>query len=209
MAKYSEDLRDKPFENYNEYMQYIFDCVNTSLDKYITHMKSIYSQGEGNGYKNVLYPDIEIAGDNVHTKLEQFYTDSDADNDQKSDDDEDSDFFDDLDDEEGEEDEDLDESVTDEDDIDEELLALLGSFSESNVDNSLDTSGGKAKLAEKIAEDKHVGVYDRIKMIEERAELTIESGVKLPFHTLCKKLEFEPFTLFCFACGILSSTQTD
>lgn len=211
MAKYSEDLRDKPFENYNEYMQYIFDCVNTSLDKYITHMKSIYSQGEGNGYKNVLYPDIEIAGDNVHTKLEQFYTEGDTDNDnvQKSDDDEDSDFFDDLDDEEGEEDEDLDESVTDEDDIDEELLALLGSFSESNVDNSLDTSGGKAKIAEKIAEDKHVGVYDRIKMIEERAELTIESGVKLPFHTLCKKLEFEPFTLFCFACGILSSTQTD
>ena len=23
------------------------------------------------------------------------------------------------------------------------------------------------------------------------------------------KLKFEPFTLFCFACGILSSTQTD
>ena len=29
MAKYSEDLKDKPFENYNEYMQYIFDCVNS------------------------------------------------------------------------------------------------------------------------------------------------------------------------------------
>ncbi len=190
MAKYSEELRDKPFENYNEYMQYIFDCVNTCLDKYIDHMKVIYSQGDGNGYKNVLYPDIEVAGDSVHTKLESFYSDEEEQA-------------------ESDDDEEIETEDDDESDVDDELLELLSSFSNNNVDSAVTVENEDDNVSGKISADNNVGVYDRIIMIENRAEHTSEKGIKLPFHELCKKLEFEPFTLFCFACGILSSTQTD
>ncbi|MCR5775346.1 MAG: ATP-binding protein, partial [Lachnospiraceae bacterium] len=57
--------------------------------------------------------------------------------------------------------------------------------------------------------DSRVSVRDRLSFISERARITVEEGTELPFYELCTKLKFEPFTLFCFACGILSSTQTD
>ena len=189
MARYSEDLKDKPFENYNEYMRYIFDCVNNSLDKYIDHMKTIFAQGDGGGYKNVLYPDIEIAGDSVRTKLESFYADPDLDEAEEAA---------------------ADSAAAEEmEDIDPEFLDLLTAFSVNNVDSAISDDEEGESVSSKIQEDQKVGVYDRILTIERRADKSLEKGIKLPFHELCKKLEFEPFTVFCFACGILASTQTD
>ena len=45
--------------------------------------------------------------------------------------------------------------------------------------------------------------------IQSRAGAAAETGIALPFYEICRKLEYESFTVFCLACGILSSTQTD
>ncbi|MCR5773940.1 MAG: hypothetical protein K6G42_02525, partial [Lachnospiraceae bacterium] len=82
--KYDESLKNKPFKSYNEYMQYIFDCVNTSIDRYLDKMKAVYANDEG-GYKNVLYPDLELAGDMTRNHVERFYTEGEADTDSEDD----------------------------------------------------------------------------------------------------------------------------
>ncbi len=71
MGKYDEALKGQPFKDYGEYMQYVFDCVNRSLDSYLGEMKTVFASGQG-GYKNVLYPDLEIASDVCKAKLESF-----------------------------------------------------------------------------------------------------------------------------------------
>ena len=50
---------------------------------------------------------------------------------------------------------------------------------------------------------------EMIDYINARAALAGEAGVSLPFYEICRKLSYENFTIFCLACGILSSTQTD
>ncbi len=72
MGSFEKDNANRPFRDYNEYMQYIFDCVNGCLDSYINKMKVTFANGEG-GYKNVLYPDIELAGDACKNRLEDSY----------------------------------------------------------------------------------------------------------------------------------------
>lgn len=199
MGRYSEELKTKAFEDYNEYMEYIFDCVNTGIDGYITKMKEMYASGDG-GYKNVLYPDIEVASDTCRVKIEQFYggdsDDSDDDDDLFSDGEEDGE-------EEYEEDEEYDVSEND------DLLSLLGSFGAGGSEEDEFSGGSSSDLAAEAVSVSDLSLSDRLSYIAERAELTIEEGTPLPFYELCKKLEFEPFTVFCFACGILSSTQTD
>lgn len=197
-VKYDEKLKNEPFRDYNEYMQYIFDCVNTSIDRYLEGMKTVYANEEG-GYKNVLYPDLELAAEMSRTQVERFYSDGD-------DTDADTDAY--------EEESGSGEEFEDEDiDEDDELLSLLGSF---NSGGDEDEDAGREESSEKasvkrsdIESDSKVPVRERLSFIDERAALTVESGTPLPFYELCHKLEFEPFTLFCFACGILSSTQTD
>ena len=71
MNRYSEKSRNTPYENYGEYMTYIFDCVNTGIDRYLTDMKTLYATEDG-GYKNVLYPDLEVAGDVCKEMLSAF-----------------------------------------------------------------------------------------------------------------------------------------
>ena len=79
--------------------------------------------------------------------------------------------------------------------IDRDLLGLLEMF-------DIETS----KVTE---EKKSLTTYEKLEYIRHRAEISLEHGIKLPFYELCKKLNFEDFTIFCFACGILASTQTD
>ena len=55
-------------------MDYIFACVNINLAEYINGLKSKYATGQG-GYKNVMYPDIEIAYDLCETRIRQFMED--------------------------------------------------------------------------------------------------------------------------------------
>ena len=58
--RFGEELMSQPFKSYDEYMSYIFACVNYRLSDYIGELKKKYDAGQGN-YKNVMYPDIEIA----------------------------------------------------------------------------------------------------------------------------------------------------
>ena len=193
MANFNEELNNKPFKDYSEYMQYIFDCVNSSINSYIAHLKVIYANGDG-GYKNIMYPDIELAEATCHSRLTESYKGKsgiyeedeldvkDEDIDTQADVDEDSD-----------------------DDVDDELMSLLGDFAASNSDESEDD----ADIWDEIKKDAKLPIVERLKTIDERARITVDNGIELPFYELCKRLEFEPFTQFCFACGILSSTQTD
>ncbi|MBR1861760.1 MAG: AAA family ATPase, partial [Lachnospiraceae bacterium] len=197
MAKKSTQSKKAvtPFVSYDEYMKHIFDCVNRCLSDYLEGMKSTFSNGQG-GYKNVLYPDLEIASDSALEQVSRFERDMAA---EKEDTDEDSSMsgmF-----------------GSDEEDDEEynELAALLGAFST----NDSDTVKEKEKEKEedgKSREEKTGGapsVADRIEKIQLRAKAAFEEGVEMPFYELCEKMDFDPFTIFCFACGILSSTQTD
>ncbi len=194
MGKYEEALKTKPFKDYNEYMEYVFDCVNSCLDKYMDHIKHVYASGDG-GYKSILYPDIEVASDACKIKLEEFYSDNSSSyedlsvtNEEKR-----SDAF------------DEDEEEEEEDEENDELLALLGGFSTVSEPED-DTDNGSASNTPVI---EHIDVHEKLDMVSARADLTIEAGISLPFYELCRKLKFEHFTTFCFACGILASTQTD
>ena len=173
----------QPFKNYNEYMQAIFDCVNGCLDSYISKMKVTFADGQG-GYKNVLYPDIELAEDAVKNRLTASYTARLNEETQVA--------------EKGKKSKDSEDDEKEEN-LDPALVELFGEFATEKKDDVWD----------KVEADINIPIAQRLSSIEERAKLTIESGIELPFYELCNRLEFEPFTKFCFACGILSSTQTD
>ena len=161
-VKYDEKLREKPFGSYNEYMQYIFDCVNTGLDRYLEGMKEVYANEEG-GYKNVLYPDLELAAQMSRSHVERFYADV---RDDVSD--------------SAEEDEDTAEDTDDEEDIeDDELLSLLGAFrSDEGSDDDYDTPQSSISNAasESIKSDASVTLRDRLSFIDDRAALSVEAG---------------------------------
>ena len=182
MRKYDSNLLNTPFSSYDEYMQYVFNCVNTALDQYIDGMKTTYANEQG-GYKSILYPDIEIAGDTCRNQVERFYSDDEAED-------------------EGEAQESGDEEENEEEAVDEELMALLGAF-------SVEREEPKPHKQVSKGEDSSLSITEKLDYIDKRAAATVEKGIPLPFYALTQKLKFEPFTLFCFACGILSSTQTD
>ena len=202
MGNFEKGTNNKPFRDYSEYMQYIFDCVNCCLDAYITKMKVTFANGEG-GYKNVLYPDIELAGETCKNRLEasykQYSVEKPAKNGRKKAKTKAKEALE-------QEDEDIEESSEDS-----ELLNLLGGFSNSDFFKNEDSEdeGENEEIWNEIKKDSDIPVLERLKTIEERARLTIENGTELPFYELCNRLSFEPFTVFCFACGLLSSTQTD
>ena len=221
MGSFDESNNNKPFRDYNEYMQYVFDCVNGCLDAYISKMKVTFANGEG-GYKNVLYPDIELAGDACKNRLEDSYRRRDKGEsasviqEEEEEKKEESsgpipdlfgDFFGSSGDEEAAQSED-----EDDEEIDDDLMKLLGNFAaENNIEETEAVLAEKESgdIWEEIEKDTRIPVLDRLRVIDERAEATLAQGIELPFYELCKRLKFEPFTKFCFACGILSSTQTD
>lgn len=153
-------------------MDYLFACVNNRMDLYLEEMKGLFASGQG-GYKNVLYPDLEIAHTMCQEKIHSFAAEQVE----------------------------VGSQETEEDDggLNEELLALLGDFA---------AEMGKADKGEPSKQELP-GSGEMLAYISARAEKTLEAGTALPFYSLCKKMEFEPFTVFCFACGILASTQTD
>lgn len=196
------------FANYDEYMDNIFDCVNRCLHAYLENMKVVYANGQG-GYKNVLYPDLEVASDATVEQINKYSVkygepvteDSSADS-------EEDDPFDGL-----FADDDEDEDSSGDEDFDDELLALFGEFGaeeermgDDPVGDIRGTSGGEKAAAQTVP---LMDVTDRILKIQEEAKASAEGGVAMPFYELCAKCGFDPFTIFCFACGILSSTQTD
>lgn len=163
-------LKDIPFKSYSEYMEYLFVCINLAMDEHLRQMKTLFATGQG-GYKNVLYPDLEIAADVCSERISRFQN-ADSDVMQEEDDD-----F----------------------EISEDLLSLFGDFvKQENVGYEVEDGISELDSPE-----------NRIKYINQRAEKTIEEGISLPFYTLCKNLNMDDFTIFCFASSILASTQTD
>ncbi len=179
MGRFDESLRGEPFAGYGEYMDYVFACVNIGVDAYLTELKQIFATGQG-GYKNVLYPDIEVAHDVCRDQMERFRS-ADAPAAEP-------------------------EAAEQMPELDPDLMDLLSAFS-LDADNA---SGASDDQTEGAADGGDaMSLSEMLSYIEERAELTAAAGIRLPFHEICAKLSFEPFTVFCFACGILSSTQTD
>ncbi len=172
MDKFDISFAEKPFLDYGEYMEYLFACINLAMDAHLTQLKRIFATGQG-GYKNVLYPDLEVAADICAERIDRFC------------------FM------NGEEA--LEASPNGEElpELSDELLSLFGSFAEET-----------AAQPEQEAKDS-LSPLQRLEIIAQRAEKTLEAGISLPFYELCKKLEMDPFTVFCFASGILASTQTD
>ena len=70
-GKFTEELKTEPFQSYDEYMDYIFACCNAALAGHIRELKRKYVAGQG-GYKNVMYPDIEIASNLCEDKIQEF-----------------------------------------------------------------------------------------------------------------------------------------
>ena len=191
MGSFDKDTNNKPFKSYSEYTQFVFDCVNGCLDAYISKMKVTFANGEG-GYKNVLYPDIELAGDACKNRLASSYKerfgknktssdDSDSDISSENDDfdfdfnpksDEDDFFGTGL----SDSDEDDNSLSDDESDIDDELLKLLGSFAadngiedENDSDNDDDETAISDDLWDEIEKDTKIPVLERLQIIDERA----------------------------------------
>lgn len=177
---FSKDLQDKPFTDYEEYMSYVFACVNMTLDDYLNGMKKTYLSDQG-GYKNVLYPDLEVAHDLCQRKIDVFYSQEE---------------------ESAESTEPQDDVQTNEDDnFEDEIFSLLEGF----AGTAQKSSDGAPKQNRSVRLD----ACEMIEWLDHRAARSIEAGVSLPFYELIHRLDFAPFTVFCFACGILSSTQTD
>ncbi len=172
--KFDRKLEGEPFSGYPEYMDYLFACVNSRMDLYLEEMKGLFASGQG-GYKNVLYPDLEIAHTMCQEKIHIFSSETVRDSEDK---------------ETGEE---------QPAELSDELMALLGDYA---AEMATVASGGNHSVREPDCEE-------MMAFIEVRAEKTLEAGIALPFYSLCKKMEFEHFTTFCFACSILASTQTD
>ena len=67
------DSANKPFESYNSYIQFLFACADNQLCIYLENMKPMLLSNDGS-YKNILYPDIELAHDLCKKHLSDFST---------------------------------------------------------------------------------------------------------------------------------------
>lgn len=72
---FSEDGQ-KPFDSYRQYTDYLFACVDFQLSKYIGNLMGLFANENG-GFKNVIYPDVEIARDICENKINDFCAKSD------------------------------------------------------------------------------------------------------------------------------------
>lgn len=170
--KFEQRLSNTAFSGYGEYMEYLFACVNMALDEHLERMKLFFATGKG-GYKNVLYPDLEVASEICAKNVRGFqYNNDNAELEE-------------------------DNAETEEDGLSEDLLALFGDFAK------------ESSKEEKKMEEEFLNTGSRMEYIAGRARKTVEEGISLPFYDLCQKLNMDTFTVFCFASGILASTQTD
>ena len=159
------EKKNTPFSGYREYTEHLFACVDRQLSSYIEHLMQLFAS-DGGGFKNVLYPDIEIARDLCEKHLADFH--AAAVSDTQSTDEADDDLI-----------------------LPDELVSLFAGF------------GDELPAA---PAQKETDIADLLAYIDHRAALTEQP---LPLYDLCAKLHFAPFTVFCFACAILSSTQTN
>lgn len=169
---FDREQKNDAFESYESYMEYLFACVNEGISRCLERLKEVYATGQGD-YKNVLYPDLEIAHDTCREKLNQFRIHQEE---QK-------------------------ETEAEPEAVAPELLELFGDF--------LEEQGRRQEETAEAEPEKDWTMEEMMDYVQSRAASARESGISLPFYEICKKLEYEHFTVFCLTCGILSSTQTD
>ena len=170
MELFERDWSERPFADYQDYTDHLFACVDRQLSAYIDGMMRLFAGNDG-GFKNVLYPDIEVARDLCEKHLTDFrakMAGPAAAAPQET-------------------------EAAEEPDLPDDLLELFGAL------------GGEERVPE-AGPEKEMSVEERMAYIDHRAALT---ETPLPLYDLCRKLEFSPFTTFCFACAVLSSTQTN
>lgn len=167
MERFDVTRRDLPFADYQEYTDHLFACVDRQLSAYIDDMMRLFA-GENGGFKNVLYPDIEVARDLCEKHLLDFQARTAS--------------------PEASTEEDADEDAVE---LPDGLAELFGALNEETAEPET---------------EEEVSVEELMDYISHRAALT---KVPLPLYSLCRKLDFSPFTTFCFACAVLSSTQTN
>ena len=164
MSFFDQSLRETPFADYRDYTDHLFACVDRQLSSYVGVLMRLFASDNG-GFKNVLYPDIEIARDLCEKHLLDFRSRTENGG--------------------------ADENPDGADVLPDELSALFGALTEE-----LPTSA--------VEDDENIEAL--MDYIDRRASLT---EAPLPLYRLCRRLEFSPFTTFCFACAVLSSTQTN
>ncbi len=164
MSFFDQSLRETPFADYRDYTDHLFACVDRQLSSYVGGLMRLFASDNG-GFKNVLYPDIEIARDLCEKHLLDFRSRAEKGG--------------------------ADEKPDGADDLPDEFSALFGALAEESPVPA--------------AEDEE-NIEALMDYIDRRASLT---EAPLPLYRLCRRLEFSPFTTFCFACAVLSSTQTN
>lgn len=189
-TRFREELKNKPFEDYNEYMDYIFACVNFRLSDYIEGLMNKYDAGQGN-YKNVLYPDIEIAHDLCSDHMIRFMQEDARDD---------------------------EETEMELPEINQELNDLLAVFDidEDTEDDLADSKQDGMDFADLLGAGSEktdlsafrIPVEEMMDFIDARLAVTDTTQVMLPFYELCNKLGFGHFSTFALASAVLSSTQT-
>lgn len=203
--KFSAQWKDRPFADYDEYMEYIFACVNYRLSDYIGGLMKKYDAGQGN-YKNVMYPDIKIAHDLCLERTMRFAKRKAAlggDGEETAGRGEGAACSGKNGAEDGEQ---AAKGREESAEIDRELSDLLGAFRMSaDEDHGGMQYGGTTDGGE---EDEGLSIEEMLDFIDERLAVTDTSRVKLPFYELCRKRGFGHFTTFALASAVLSSTQT-
>ena len=96
--------KEQPFADYNEFTETLFSVINVSLYHYIEELKVLFATGTGD-FKNVLYPDIEIAGDQCERSIHDFLRKQENNRQEK-----------------------VDEDESDDLELEDDLLALLADF---------------------------------------------------------------------------------
>jgi ATP-dependent 26S proteasome regulatory subunit len=140
----------------------------------------VFASKQG-GYKNVLYPDIEVAHGLTAKHLWDFSLKSGSSPKPVS----------------------AKAPVADdgdaaaENELDNDIVNLMSEF-----------SGEFEPTSDAVSVDMSQSPQELMAQIKERADMTDPAAVPMPMYELFKASAFSDFTMFCFACAILSSMQT-
>lgn len=161
---FSPESAGRAFESYEQFTSHLFACVDKQLKEYVAELMTVFANENG-GYKNALYPDIEIAYGLCQKHLSDF-------------------------------------------------MLANSREEEAETEDETEEDGGEfadlfAGFAAAPAREESPGIEELLGIIRARAALTDKTSVPMPLFRLCEKLQFSSFTLFCFACALLSSTQTN
>ena len=183
VQKFNLEDREKPFESYDEFMRYLFSCVDLRIKEQIKVMQQDYASDRG-GYRNVMYPDLETAEIKNQKRFDEFFHRKEKNQEEI--------YF------------GLDEETDSDDeyaeDDSEDLLDLLGAFNSFDMDDEEET----------VSEDNpDMDISDMISYVMDRGRLSRAQGMVLPFLNISEKLNYTNFAVFCFTAAILSSLQTE